>query len=301
MSESAETITPETVTDEQVDHFFETGGSFSDSQPEVSKTPTETKTEQKEKQPEVADDSVKDEPKEEKKVNLGALHEERSRRKAEREGREAAERERDELKRQLQQFAQKQKEPSFDEDPVEALRRENDQIKQILIAQANKAVEHNENNAYWNRVKESELAFKQDKPDFDDAIKFLASSRLDELKDLGWSEQEASKVLADEIRWISDKAYSDEVNPAERFYSLAKRRGFKAEPVEEKVELSSEVNDKLDRIEKGIKTNRQLPPSSKSVKQDLTAEALADMNVDALSNLHGQTEFDKAWNKLFNA
>lgn len=298
MSETPETITPDTVTDAQIDKFFESGGSFEDSQPETASKPVNEATngepEKNDSQPEVA----KEEPKEEKKVNLGALHEERARRKAEREAREAAERERDELRQQLQKFAQKQ-EPSFDDDPVEALRRENAQIKQVIIAQANKALTDNENAKYWERVRESENAFKQDKPDFDDAIKFLASTRMEELKDLGWDDQAASKVLADEIRWISDKAYADEVNPAERFYNLAMRRGFK--PPEQKKELVSEVNEKLDRIEKGIKTNRQLPPASKSLNQDLTAEALADMNVDALSNLTGNTEFDKAWNKLFGS
>ncbi len=289
-----------TVTDAQVDSFFESGGKELDSQPETESKPVKSETNpvktdisEEKSQPEVA---VKDD-KTENKVNYGALHEERMRRKEASERAKKAEERATALEEQLKRYAQP-KQDDLDDDPIEAVRRENRQIKEVLIAQANKALADNENQTYWGKVAASEIAFKQDKPDFDDAAKFLAETRIEELKDLGWSESEAQKVLSDEIKWISDKAYADEVNPAERFYNLAMRRGFKAASQEQPI-VDNSVNEKLDRIEKGMKTNRALPPASKSVKQDLTAEDLADMNVDALSNLRGETEFDKIWKKVF--
>lgn len=282
-------LTPETVTDAQVDEFFKNEGSFEDKQSEVVETPSDkAEPEEKDKQPEIVKEP------EEKKVNLGALHEERSRRKAEAERAAKAEQRAIELERQLQQYTKPQ-EPNIDDDPVEAMKRKTAQMEQILIAQAKQAKAAQENNEYWGRVKESELAYKQEHPDFDDAVKFLADTRLEELQDLGWSKEEAAQVLADEVKWISDKAYADEVNPAERFHNLAKRRGWKAK--EEPKDTTAD--DKLANIQKGMEKNRALPPASKSVKQDLTAEALADMNVDALSGLRAQTDFDKAWAKLF--
>jgi len=285
-------ISPDTVTDAQVDEFFKNEGAFDEKDDSKAGEPAEpSKTEDADDEPAKAEE---EKPKEEKKVNLGALHEERARRKAEKEAREAAERERDELRVMLAQY--KRPAAEVDDDPIESIRRDNEQVKQVLVAQAQVALQQKQEAEYWSRVRESEQAFKQDVPDFDDAIKFLADSRLDELKDLGWSDQEAQKVLQDEIKWISDKAYNDEVNPAERFYALAKRRGFSkaVEPAK-----SNEGDAKIESIKKGQELNKNLPLGSKTSKQDLTAEALADMPVDALSSLQGQTEFDKAWKKLF--
>lgn len=286
-----------TVTDAQVDHFFDNGGVFEEApekveKAEVKEAPTEAPTQEPEK-----DD------KSENKVNYGALHEERQRRKAEAERAKKAEERAEELERRIKQYEQP-KQPDINDDPLEALRKETEQLKSFLTVQAKAALADKETTDYWSRVAESEKAFKQDKPEFDDAMNFLAKTRLEELADLGWNETEARKVLSDEIKWISDKAYEDEVNPAERFWNLANRRGFKAEnPTEEKAETPKEnsADLKLKSIEKGQQANRALPPASKSVKQDLTAEALADMKVDALSNLQGDTDFDKAWNKLFGA
>lgn len=284
-------LTPETITDAQVDDFFSNGGEFKEPQADAGVKPdAEVKPVEKEvAQPE--------KPKEENKVNYGALHEERMRRKEASERAKRAEERAAELERQLQRFMQPRQEENLDDDPVETLKQRQDRIEKFLAAQANQSIEQSNDAKYWNKVKESELAYKRDVPDFDDAVKFLADSRLDELKDLGWSDAEAQKVLKDEIKWIADKAYADEVNPAERFYNLAKRRGYNSQAKGEPKDISAD--EKLDNIKRGMETNKQLPPSSKSVRQDLTAEALADMNIDALGNLYGESEFDKAWKKLF--
>jgi hypothetical protein len=288
-----------TVTDAQVDSFFESEGQTLDAPQEKEQAAQEPAAKET-KESTAADVEKKDDkdPKAENKVNYGALHEERMRRKEAAERAKKAEERAALLEEQLKRYAQQQQEPTYDEDPLEVVRRENKQIKDVLIAQANKALQESEEERYWDKVTQSELAFKQDKPDFDDATKFLAENRINELKKIGWSDLQAAKVLADEVRWITDKAYADEVNPAERFYELALLRGFT--PAESsKIAENAVINDKLDRIEKGMKSNRALPPASKSIKQDLTAEDLADMNIDALSNLRGETDFDKAWNKLF--
>ena len=288
-----------TVTDAQVDSFFESEGQTLDAPQEKEQAAQELAAKET-KESTAADAEKKDDkdPKAENKVNYGALHEERMRRKEAAERAKKAEERAALLEEQLKRYAQQQQEPTYDEDPLEVVRRENKQIKDVLIAQANKALQESEEQRYWDKVTQSELAFKQDKPDFDDATKFLAENRINELKKIGWSDLQAAKVLADEVRWITDKAYADEVNPAERFYELALLRGFT--PAESsKIAENAVINDKLDRIEKGMKSNRALPPASKSIKQDLTAEDLADMNIDALSNLRGETDFDKAWNKLF--
>lgn len=263
------------VSDDQVNEFFDNGGEFKEEAPDVIEE-------------EVAKEEAPKE--EEKKVNYGALHEERMKRRE-------IQAQLDELKKwkeeQTRPQPQQQPEVTYDEDPIEVLRRENEQVKQVLNAQYQSELQKRQEAAYWDRVTESEIAFKQDAPDFDNAVKFLADNRLEELRDIGWSEAEAAKILRDEVKWIADKAYADEVNPAERFYNLAKRRGYAAEkPV---VNDNKAAEQKLESIQKGINTNKQLPPASKSVKQDLTAEQLADMVV----GINSGSDFDSAWNKLF--
>lgn len=251
------------ITDEQVENFFETG--------EIEKAPEEVT-------------EVKEEPKEEKKVNYGALHEERERRKALQKEVESYKSRTEKMERAFQEIVQRNRpEPTYEEDPVEALRLENQQIKQFLNAQAQQSIAQVNDSQYWTKFQESENAFKQDAPDYDVAVKFLTNTRLEELKDLGFSDAEAKKVIGDEIRWIADKAYNDEVNPAERFYNLAKRRGYKQEV--------SPVETKLKTIQKGMQVNRSLPNGSKSTSNDLTLEALSAMDGE---------EFDQAWEKLMS-
>lgn len=287
------------VTDAQVNTFFESEGKTLDSQPEIEQNTEEKATKAQEPKKDSQPEGEKKDDKSENKVNYGALHEERMRRKEAAERAKKAEERAAALEEQLKRYAQPQ-EPSYDDDPVETMRRKQEMIEKVLIAQANQTMKQKQDQEYWGRVAESEAAFKRDKPDFDDAAKFLAESRLKELtQHIGFSEQEAQKILADEVKWISDKAYADEVNPAERFYNLALARGFTPAQAQQAVEQNNAISEKLDRIEKGMKTNRSLPPASKSLNSDLTAEALADMNVDALSNLRGDTDFDKAWKKLF--
>lgn len=289
-----------TVTDAQVDSFFESEGQTLDAPQEKEQAAQEPAVKEI-KESTAADAEKKDDkdPKAENKVNYGALHEERMRRKEAAERAKKAEERASLLEEQLKRYAQSQQEPTYDEDPLEVVLRENKQIKDVLIAQANKALQESEEERYWDKVTQSELAFKQDKPDFDNATKFLAEKKLQELKMIGWNDHEANKVMQDYVRWITDKAYADEVNPAQRFYELALLGGFT--PAEStKIAETAAINDKLDRIEKGMKSNRALPPASKSIKQDLTAEDLADMPIDALSNLRGETDFDKLWSKVFS-
>lgn len=278
-----ETISPETVTDAQVDAFFESGELPAEDTPVEKVEVEEPKVEKPEPKPE-----------EEKKVNLGALHEERARRKAEAERARKAEERAAALEAEIQRYRQPQ--PDND-DPLDKLQREHQEVKNVLIAQAQRALQEKEESEYWERVRESEMAYKQDKPDFDEAISFLASSRIEELKDLGFDDAAAQKVLRDEIKWIADKAYQDEVNPAERFHNLAKRRGFKSNVATPPV--NANAAKKLETIKKGMETNKQLPPASKSSNQDLTIEDLAGMKVTNWGDPYGKNDFDKAWEKLF--
>lgn len=290
-------LEPETLTDEQVNSFFESGGEIEQPKEAPQEEVVEESAEEAPEEPaSESNEEPEEKPKEEKKVNYGALHEERQRRKEAAERAKAAEERAAELERQLQQFMQRQ--PTEDEDPLETVAKRQEMVERVLAAQAQQAIKQAEDAKYWQRINESEAAFRQDKPDFDDAVKFLADTRKAELQAIGWSEQDAQKILGDEIRWIADKAYQDEVNPAERFYILAEKRGYKKAGEQPPANNNSA---KLDTIARGMQTNKSLPPASKSVKTDLTAEALADMNVDALTNLHGATEFDRAWAKLFGA
>jgi hypothetical protein len=278
-------ISPESVTDEMVDQFFSNDGDLPEKIEEV-----------KSEAPIVDKEPVEEAPKEEKKVNLGALHEERAKRKAEAAARQQAERERDELRARVEEYTRSQQ-PSFEEDPIESLRAEHNQVKQILITQARQALAEKENSEYWGKIGELESEFKESKPDFDAAIKNLAESRLEELQDIGWDAAAAQKILSDEIKWISDKALDDGVNPAERLYKLAMRRNRPA--VNEAPAVNLQQANKLQNIKKGMETNKSLPPGSKSSNQDFTLEDLAAMTISA-NDPKSLAEYDRIWAKLIS-
>lgn len=290
-------IDAKTITDSQIDEFFDNGGKFKDpdkpkkakkaeKQPEVVETPEKEAKADEATQPE----EEKKDSKEDKKVNYGALHEERQRRKAEAARASKIEAEFAEYKAKYQP-QQQQYQP---QNPLEVIALRQQQIDQYLTKQEQDRQKQAEDNAFREKYSASAEAFKQDAPDFTDAYNFLVESRLSELQTIGWSPEDANRILVEDEKGIVNLAYQNEVNPAERIYNLAKMRGYQGKQAEPQVD-NTQIEAKLDTIIKGQMSNKTLPPASKAVSKDLTAEAIAAMDIDVM----GSSDFDSAWNKLF--
>lgn len=265
------------ISKEQTDAFFESGG---EKVPEV--TPEETlEVKPEETIPEKAEEKKVEEKKaEEKHVPLAALHEERSRRKELQSKVERME----QTFQQLVQSVKKPETPSFEDDPIQSLKQETDAVKQYLQQQIeqNNATQNYQNlvNTYRNHAAE----FTKTTPDFADAYKFISEQRQAEYIAAGYSPQDAYTLLLQDEMGIVDKALKDEVNPAERIYSLAKVRGYKA----------AEKAQKMDVVEKGIKAGKSLSSASGVSDGEVTLESLADLPSDEFNKMFKKLISDKA-------
>jgi hypothetical protein len=243
-----------------------------------------------------------EEHKEEPKVNLGALHEERAKRRQLQA--EAAEL-RQKLAAQHEQLAQRiayiellaqrqqsnQKPIDYNEDPVAFLATQNAQIQEKLEAQEREKQEQRQAN--WQQeqtrqfvaaVNQSEAEFAKSNPDYLDAIAHAKSAKAREYMAVGYTQEQAQQLVLQDAAAIAQRAIQFGENPAEMAYNLAKTMGYKPKPNAEK---------KLEMMAEGQKAAK---PSSGSAafKGATKLEQIANMSVDEFAKA---TEGDN-WAKL---
>lgn len=265
------------ITDEQVDEFFESGGEAPEAAPEAEAAPEEQQAE--------------DRPP--KMVTIDALHQERERRKElQQQVESTAQRtaQMEEAFRKLVERAQQQQEPSFDEDPINALRAENQKMSQRLAqydqrfqmsdAQQQALMQQQQ---FVQNYQHQAAEYAKTNADFQDAYQHLVNVRQAELQSIGYSPQEAAQMLIQEESMIVGKCFQDGANPAERMFELAKMRGWtKGEAPD------SKGAEKMDALEKGARAAKSLAGGGVE-KANVSLETLASLSDD---------EFDAAWEKL---
>lgn len=77
-----------------------------------------------------------------------------------------------------------------------------------------------------NRYRAEAAAFAAKEPTFTSAYSALVQSRIEDYTAAGFAPHEAANIAYQEELAIAHKAHADGVNPAERIYALAKRRGL---------------------------------------------------------------------------
>lgn len=122
-----------------------------------------------------------------------------------------------------------------DEDPVGDIAEVKRALK--LFRQREEAEQNETQNlrAYERQIEtlkatmaDSEADFTADHPDYQDAAKFYRKARQEELEEAGYSGQELTRRLSEDLFGLVKTAFNTGLDPAERVYALAKRRGFKA-------------------------------------------------------------------------
>lgn len=211
----------------------------------------------------------------------GAMHRERSRRRA-------AEQQVSELNERLDRLEAREKkaggsrreqliaslrddidEPLTDLDQLKAIARtlleeereqaEQDERQQAQTAQVNKLT---------RQMTEFEADFRADNPDYDKACEFYKKARAEELEDLGYVGDRLVQRLAREMYGLVEDTIKGGRDPAETVYALAKRRGF-----------SGTVDDatrKLQKLQNGAKagmTPRGSPAGTGRVTYDQVTKA----------------------------
>jgi hypothetical protein len=235
-------------------------------------------------------------PEQKKMVPYDALHEERQRRKElqqqlERDRAERAQRD-TLLERRLAmlQQATQPKEPqiNFEEDPVRFLAAQTMQTQQEIQALRQQQVYEQQAKAQQEQFQQFavglrglEAEFAKSAPDYDEAIVFAKTKRVEQLQMLGYPEQQAWNAVQQEAFQIAASALQRGENPAEIGYQYAKSVGYTPKTVQ--------PEQKLQAAQKGMEASKSL--STGVAKGGNTSlESLANMSndeFDAYVSKHG--------------
>lgn len=315
---NAVATTPEEVTDATVDTYFESGGEDGVSDPEPTSSEEDshqeekaepevepTKDEEDKPEVEVPESSSVDE---DKKTEIG--HNLNAALKQEREKRKGLSSELEQTKGQLQQVqemmdnllgAQEAEQGvKYEDDPIEHLRQSQDRINKQLESQQQKEQAIQQQNQYTqaqNKLlgsyQNSAMNFRKANNDFDDAYKFLTEGRMAEHKAAGYSEEEARILLTEDEYAIAAKAITDDADPAERIYQLAKVRGYSRKTQEAQPNKLKH----LEQVEKGQRTNQSLSDAQGgSGNKKLAMDNLSLKDIDRLSD----ADLDKVFSQMRN-
>lgn len=232
-----------------------------------------------------------------------AFKAERHKRKELKEALEANTRKTAELEQSLQQIQQSMRTPAPQAAPVIApepapdpsedpLGYQQYQIQQLekQITEQNKYLHQRHENeqqsakkqAFFNMYRASAQEFAQKAPDFQEAYKHLVSAKVEEYMAAGYNQEQADQLLIEDEMGIVAKAYQDKVNPAERIYNLAKKRGYAGKTV-----AAKPAGKSLSDIKKGMENSKSL----KSGGGEIEDKNHGIDDVDGMSF----DEFDKFW------
>lgn len=241
-------------------------------------------------------------------VPQGALHEERARRK-ELQQEIARIQQAQEHQRQLleQRFAQMQqawqqqnapKPPDFNDDPVGAMRFEQEQHRQALAQltgaqqqEYQRRQEEYQRQQYFGQlqsaVSQAEAEYSAENPDYLESVKFLKSQRAAQLEALGMPSNEIIGYVQNEAAQIAESALRGGRNPAEVAHKMALAAGYK------KAQAAPDGQQKIETMQKGMKASQSLgsggaPPTKGSV------EWLANASEDEFNEFMSSG----GWNKL---
>lgn len=299
-------VTPE-ISDQEVEKYFETQGELPETKEEITEDHQDTEKESAEiiAQPDTNADTTADDSKHDRNYKA-AMHEERERRKE-------AQRQIDDLKSQNEKLrgtfekviksAEEQQRqaqaPSFDDDPIAALKYENEQTKKELASlkqdKEDRASQHEsmtKQQQFLNNYRVKTDEFSKENPDFKNAYQHLIDSRYAEHVEAGFTHDQANQMLHEDEAAIVVQAMQQGVNPAERLYKLAKLRGYQnnTNVSNNKDKLIANNQAKIEQLEKGLKASKTINNAGAHSDNAMTLESIAAMDDEEFSKVD--------WNKV---
>lgn len=164
------------------------------------------------------------------------------------------------------------KAPDWDTAPLDAGKKLEQEVRQILERDTQREQQQNFTRAYASHAQQ----FAATQPDFPAAYQHFVRSVAEELNDAGWTdpvivEQEIRRLEAS----IATKAMQDGKNAAERIYAVAKRRGYaQAAPA------TDTAADDIAITQRGAVASRSVGGGGKTPTAGLTMAKLLDMDDD---------------------
>lgn len=292
-----------TITDEQIEKFFETGG---EEALEGFESDADSADDIKEPETEAAEpEGIKNTPNDE----IDAIIRERDNYKkamdSERIQRKEAQQELQRLKTLEEKLSELEKNKSpeidFDEQPLEALKKQNSELltKQehfdnYIKSKEEEAKLKQEFDSFSSEVQIKTHEFAKNKPDYSEAYQHLMESRTSELRLQGYQESDIKEIVAQDELSLAYNAMKNGVNPGELVYNLSKHRGYVP-----KAETSmNEASEKLDRIGKGTALSKSLGGTGGNVSVDFSIDSLDGMSQDEIDKLVAD---EASWEKLMGS
>jgi hypothetical protein len=244
-----------------------------------------------------------------KMVPHGAMHQER-------EGRKAAEAENARLTEQMtllqQQIEKATSEIEAIKNPVEPEKTVDEQIAalpdpiedpegfkvalaQVIKPQADQVdqvqqqvQQQVQRQAAVNYAAQVENSFRQQTPDYDDALNFAVESRKAELRIWGVPEDQIGVSIHDELATVVNNSIANRTNHAQQIYEFAKLRGYKG-PTPAPAEQEA---DRMDKLAATQQTQASLSSAGGQSTGGYTLAALANMSEAELAKVP-QSEIDR--------
>ena len=179
--------------------------------------------------------------------------------------------------------------PDHEDDPIGAIEWMKARIAandakeaEAQAAQEARQRESQEVQSLTKEFSDHEAEFREETPDYDDAVKYLRENRVKELILFGYPENEAINLFAQEVFATLRDTKQRGLNPAQVAYGLAKQRGYAGKVAGATM---------LDTIAKGQSAAKTLSGGGGKGNGELT--------VEAVGNLKGAA-FDTAFAKLMS-
>lgn len=187
------------------------------------------------------------------------------------------------------------KPPAVEEDPLghllHQLKSIEDQVKGIQEQQTQRETQNQQTNAqqqFANAVNKAVDDFTKDHPDYQNAYKYLRTARTEDLKAVGYTQQEVNQMLNQEEFNIALRAMQAGKNPAELAYQMAKRMGYQAPPPKQ------DPTSKVEQIKKGLEAAKGVPDGKQPGTVDVNLESLQGASDADINKV-----VESGWEKLF--
>jgi hypothetical protein len=183
-----------------------------------------------------------------------------------------------------QLFAAKQPEadePVYEEDPLGATYSKVDKViqsvEQLKQVEATRQQQEQYKN-YVASIQQDETNFMQKNPDYRDAVTFIQSRRMNELQAMGYDEQSAMMVLAQDAQNVVMRAQEMGESPAAFAYRMAKQLGYAAKQ-----------QQNLDQVAAGQQVAKSVAGGAKPISEGSLPPNLAELS---------DAEFDALFKKM---
>lgn len=172
-------------------------------------------------------------------------------------------------------------EPQYEDDPLGATFSKVDKVAktvETLQAEASNRQQADNYQRFVNTIQQDETSFMQSNPDYRDAVTFVQQRRMNELQAMGYDDQSAMQVLAQDAYAVTMRAQQVGQSPAAFVYDMAKKLGYAAQP-----------KQNLEQVAAGQQVAKSVAGGAQPVSEGGLPPNLAEMS---------DADFDALFNKM---